>query len=172
MFHPNPQAVPTWDNPIEMLFACHGKVKQFCHQLSVLPDYVAQNGVNTTVREAVQRIQTYFNQAAPLHHADEEQDFFPALLRHAPHVQAEIDELARQHVVLHKNWENLCAQLNALLAGERADLAADAITRFTESYDKHIAIEEPLFELGSEILPRTTQQAMGKIMAKRRGTKV
>ena len=70
------QAFASWDEPIEMLYACHSKVKSFCRQLQLLPDYLAEHGVNQAVKNDVQQIIHYFNQAAPLHHDDEEKDFF------------------------------------------------------------------------------------------------
>lgn len=165
----NNQAAPTWDEPIDMLFACHGKVQKFCAQLLLLPDYVAEHGVNDTVRQAVAQIQIYFNQAAPLHHEDEELDFFPALLRHAPQAQADIEILQNQHHGLHDNWAQVCSQLNALLSGSLKQLDDALLQRFTQAYAVHIAIEEPLFELGRQHIPESERHAMGQIMAARRG---
>ena len=46
------QKAATWDEPIDMLYACHGKVKSFCGQLQMLPDYLAEHGCNDAVRQA------------------------------------------------------------------------------------------------------------------------
>ena len=46
----------------------------------------------------VKTILQYFNHAAPLHHDDEEKDFFPALIEKAPQAKESVDELERQHV--------------------------------------------------------------------------
>lgn len=167
----NNEPAPTWDEPIDMLFACHGKVKRFCAQLTMLPDYVAQNGVNQAAQEAIRQIQTYFNQAAPLHHEDEEQDFFPALLQYAPQAQSDIDELRRQHEILHTNWANVRAHLDALLSGSLKAADSRLMAQFKEGYDKHIAIEEPLFDLGRECIPVAQRRAIGQVMAARRGAK-
>jgi len=75
-----PQHFATWAEPIEMLYACHSKVKRFCKQLQILPVYLAEHGVNQAVKNDVQQILNYFNISAPLHHDDEEKDFFPALV--------------------------------------------------------------------------------------------
>ncbi|STY63983.1 Uncharacterised protein [Mannheimia haemolytica] len=45
----------------------------------------------------------------------------------------------------------LSAQLEDLLAGKRENVDRDLIERFVAGYDVHIAIEEPLFELGESI---------------------
>ena len=69
----------TWNEPIDMLYACHSKVKRFCKQLTILPGYLEKNGVNQAVLNDVKTILQYFNHAAPLHHEDEEK-IFPALI--------------------------------------------------------------------------------------------
>ncbi|MDY4280566.1 MAG: hemerythrin domain-containing protein [[Pasteurella] mairii] len=163
-----PQQFASWDDPVAMLFACHSRVKKFCHQLQILPDYVAKNGYNQAVNNDVQQIIQYFTQAAPLHHDDEEKDFFPALVNYAPQAQKDIDELERQHVILHQNWANLCVQLQELLREQRANVERELIKQFVAGYDVHIAIEEALFKLGRKHIPAPELQAMGKIMAARR----
>lgn len=168
MFNLEPKNLVTWNEPIEMLYACHGKVKQFCRQLQLLPDYLTKNGVNQAVKNDVQQILNYFNHSAPLHHDDEEKDFFPALIKHLPDVQNAVDELENQHEALHQNWAELKAQLEGLLAGERVQIDVVLIQRFVDGYDSHIAIEEPLFELGREHLMQEELNSMGEIMANRR----
>ncbi|CUU52033.1 hemerythrin domain-containing protein [Actinobacillus pleuropneumoniae] len=163
-----PQQFASWAEPIDMLYACHSKVKRFCKQLQILPEYLAKNGVNQAVKNDVQQIINYFNLSAPLHHEDEECDFFPALIQVQPQAQADIDELESQHESLHQNWALLSAQLEALVTGERNDVDPLLIARFIAGYDVHIAIEEPLFELGRTYLAQSELERMGKIMAERR----
>ncbi|WGE42993.1 hemerythrin domain-containing protein [Actinobacillus equuli] len=165
-----PQQFASWAEPIDMLYACHSKVKRFCKQLQILPEYLAKHGVNQAVKNDVQQILNYFNLSAPLHHEDEECDFFPALLQVQPQAQAEVDELENQHELLHRNWALLSLQLEALVAGERNEVDPELIARFTAGYDVHIAIEEPLFELGRSHLAQSELEKMGKVMADRRKT--
>lgn len=168
MINLEPQNFVTWDEPIDMLYACHGKVKNFCRQLQLLPDYLDKNGVNQAVKNDVQQILNYFNQSAPLHHDDEEKDFFPALIKQRPEAQTEVDLLEAQHIELHRNWDELSTQLVALLHGEIQQIDRELIKRFVAGYDQHIAIEEPLFELGREHLSQEELNSIGKIMADRR----
>ena len=163
-----PQQFATWQDPVSILYACHGKVKRFCRQLQILPDYLQKNGVNQAVINDVKLILQYFNQAAPLHHEDEEQDFFPALVVKAPQAKQTVDELEKQHMNLHQNWQNLAQQLQMLIAGERDHIEQSLIEQFVAGYEKHIALEEPLFELGKEYLSDEQLIAMGKIMFARR----
>ena len=163
-----PQQFATWNEPIDMLYACHSKVKRFCKQLTILPGYLEKNGVNQAVLNDVKTILQYFNHAAPLHHDDEEKDFFPALIEKAPQAKESVDELERQHVTLHENWAKLSEQLEELIAEKRTDVDEGLITLFVASYDRHIALEEPLFELGKQHLSADQLTAMGKIMFARR----
>ena len=163
-----PQKFASWNEPIEMLYACHSKVKRFCRQLTILPDYLAKNGCNQAVKNDVQQILNYFNQSAPLHHDDEEKDFFPLLVKYVPEAQKDIDELERQHVTLHDSWTKLSEQLQALLKDERENIDVELINHFVSSYDKHIALEEPLFELGKQHLSESELREIGEIMSARR----
>lgn len=163
-----PQKFASWAEPIEMLYACHANVKRFCKQLQQLPQYLDQNGVNQAVKNDVQQILHYFNLAAPLHHQDEECDFFPALLEVQPQAQSEVDQLESQHEQLHLNWALLSVQLAELVADKRDNIDPELIAQFVAGYDSHIAIEEPLFELGRSHLADTQLAQMGKVMADRR----
>ncbi|MFQ1023381.1 hemerythrin domain-containing protein [Avibacterium paragallinarum] len=168
MLNLQPQQFASWNEPIEMLYACHGKVKMFCRQLNILPSYLEKNGNIQAVQKDVQQILNYFNIAAPLHHDDEEKDFFPALLKHYPQAKAEVEQLESQHESLHQNWAALSAQLEALLNEEITHISLDLIENFIAGYDNHIAIEEPLFELGKQHIPQTELAAMGEVMRERR----
>lgn len=106
-----------------------------------------------------------------MHHQDEEDDFFPALLAKVPQVRSEIEKLEAQHILLHQNWDNLSRQLEELVQEKRTHIDAELIRQFIAGYDAHIAIEEPLFELGKQYLSPEQLNAMGKIMFARRCVK-
>ena len=162
------QQFATWAEPIEMLYACHSKVKRFCKQLQILPAYLAEHGVNQAVKNDVQQILNYFNISAPLHHDDEEKDFFPALVEVYPQAQENIDQLESQHETLHQSWADLAVQLTELLENQRTQIDEALIKRFVSGYDLHIPLEEPLFVLGKQYIAQETLMEMGKIMAERR----
>ncbi len=67
---------PSFDHPIEMLEACHDKVRHFTHQLAQLPAHLDQFGITDATIQTIHGILRYFDVAAPLHHADEEQNLF------------------------------------------------------------------------------------------------
>ncbi|MDO5639491.1 MAG: hemerythrin domain-containing protein [Neisseria sp.] len=158
----------TFAEPIDMLYACHGKVRRFCDQVKLLPDYIRENGRNDIVLQTTRQISQYFNVAAPLHHEDEELDYFPLLLQYAPEAQASIDELQRQHQSLHANWAAVEAEFDKLRADAAYTPDAAALARFTAGYDVHLALEEPLFDLGRQKVPQEKLAEIGKIMAARR----
>ena len=128
----------TFAEPIEMLYACHDKVRRFCGQTRLLPGYIAEHGRNDIVLQTIRQISQYFNVAAPLHHQDEENDFFPLLLQYAPEAKADIDELLRQHENLHANWAAVQTEFDKLHehAGHMPD--GEILARFTAAYDVHL----------------------------------
>ncbi|WP_373753234.1 hemerythrin domain-containing protein [Neisseria weixii] len=158
----------TFAQPIDMLYACHDKVRRFCSQVNMLPDYIAENGRNDVVLQATRQISQYFNVAAPLHHEDEEENFFPLLLQYAPQAQESIDELLCQHESLHANWSAVTQEFAHLEEDVDYQLNTEVLQRFTAGYDVHLGIEEPLFEMGKTFIPKEKLTEIGEIMAARR----
>ena len=158
----------TFAEPIDMLYACHGKVRRFCSQIGMLSDYIAEHGCNQVVLQATRQISQYFNVAAPLHHEDEEENFFPLLLQYAPQAQESVDELLRQHISLHANWDAVFAEFSKLEADHNYIPDAAVFARFVAGYDVHLGIEEPLFDMGKQFIPQEKLAEIGEIMAARR----
>ena len=156
----------SFEQPAAMLRACHGKVRRFCGQLEQLDDYLKQHGYNQAAAQAVAQIRHYFNRAAPLHHQDEEEDFFPLLQRYAPESAASIAALAAEHHDLHRLWQALDTHLAALDEATEADTAL--IHAFTKAYAQHMPDEEALFDLGERVIPADEMSRIGRRMAARR----
>lgn len=154
-----------FDHPIEMLRACHEKVVRFCDLLEQLDSHLQQHGINPAAHTAAAQIHRYFDQAAPLHHQDEELDFFPLLLKYAPESQADIDRLNAEHAQLHETWAQLAVILTALDSQAWQSATARA---FVAAYRRHMAIENPLFDLGERLLPQDELARIGRNMAARR----
>src|SRR5690625_2513814 len=66
--------------PLEMLLACHHRIRHFCDQLQRLDQHTAQGKDTQQAQQAAASIRRFFNIAAVDHHEDEEEDLFPALL--------------------------------------------------------------------------------------------
>jgi hemerythrin-like domain-containing protein len=72
-------AVATQD-PLEMLSACHERMQRQCATLRRLVPHLAERGADDAARTAAGTVMRYFDTSAKHHHADEEEDLFPALI--------------------------------------------------------------------------------------------
>ena len=114
----------TFEAPLEMLAACHGRIERQCETLRRLVPHVAAHGSDQAAREAAQAVLRYFDHAALDHHADEEQDLFPALLEamagsDAVCLRDLTEQLTRQHRELEAHWRALRPEL-AIMVGSVA----------------------------------------------------
>lgn len=161
------QAVaPSIDDPIELLLACHGKVRRFAALALRLRDHLATTGPDTgpdaQAREAAQAILRYFNIAAPLHHDDEELDLFPALRRLGqPDLNAGMDALEAEHAELATLWASLGPWLNAIAEGH-AHATPESVDAFAARYVAHAQREEDEIYPGAVHL---TPDQVGRISA-------
>ncbi|UOO89380.1 hemerythrin domain-containing protein [Vitreoscilla massiliensis] len=156
---------PSFEDPIAMLLACHDKIRRFCAELSLLPSYVAEHGCDEQAHASAKRIRQYFNQAAPLHHLDEEVDLFPAYLPMAhPQDAALIRQLCAAHTDMEQAWQRLNTQLHNL----SDSLSAADIQLFCQLYQQHMALEEPLFTRIQAGLQADVLLGLGHNMANRR----
>lgn len=166
---PESPAIPTFDAPIELLTACHDKVRRFASLCPRLARHVALHGADDEARTAAAGILRYFTIAAPLHHADEEEDLFPAL--HALRddaLTATMQALARDHRTLDALWQRARPWLEAIRQGT-AGAAPDALAQFASRYIEHVEREERDVFPASARLPETTLRDIGQRMARRRG---
>ena len=118
--------------PLEMLSACHGRVERQCQTLLRLVPHLAANGSDQTAREAAQNVMRYFDTSARHHHADEEEDLFPALLQSAPEAQLPrlrqlFAALCVQHRELEQAWAGLRLKLEEILLGTTSELDAGEV---------------------------------------------
>lgn len=169
-------AAPGFDEPLEMLAACHGRIEAQLRTLERLVPHCAQHGADTAAREAAQAVMRYFDTAGALHHQDEEEDLFPVLRTHAEAAGASgllaiLGELAREHARLDAAYAALRARLGALregAAGARIDTAE--VGRFARLYRSHIAREaESVLPFAAQVLDAGQRAALGACMAARRG---
>ncbi len=153
------------DNPLSILFSCHQKIQRFCQQLLALPNYLNTHGLDEMVYRDVQQIIRYFTIAAPLHHLDESQDLFPALLIHCPEYKDLINHLLAEHDECEMLWLKLANQLNHLSATEQN---WDNLNNFVQIYRQHMEVEEKLFQAALAKLPENQLQKIEHAMILRR----
>lgn len=166
-----------FEAPLEMLSACHGRVERQCQTLLRLLPHLAANGPDRAAREAARNVMRYFDTSARHHHADEEQDLFPALLGSAPDTElaplrALIAALQAQHRELEQAWGALRRTLEGISEGTARELDAAEVGRLAGLYRSHIAREEAeLLPLAARVLDSAQLDGVGRAMRMRRGIK-
>jgi hemerythrin-like domain-containing protein len=164
---------PSFDDPLGMLRACHGRIERQLTTLERLARHLPEHGADADARAAAAAILRYFDTAAPNHHADEEASVFPRLIARVPEARDLIGRLERDH---HETFEPLWRKLRPLLAGvaggRRANLPPALVRRARAAYDEHIAVEnERLLPLCAEAFAPEEIAAIGAEMAARRGAR-
>lgn len=160
---------PTFDTPVDMLRACHDQVRRFSTLSLRLCDHVTQHGADDQASQAAANILRYFNVAAPLHHADEEDDLFPALRRlNDPVLTATLDALEAEHEELAQLWTSTVRPWLQDISRQEAVAPPAAVAAFAQRYPAHAAREErEVFDLAHR-LAADTLAGIGTRMRQRR----
>ena len=165
---------PSFEVPLEMLAACHGRVQAQCDLLRRLGAHLASHGVDAQACDAARSVMRYFDQAAPQHHADEEQDLFPALLESMagsdPVCLRELTTaLCAEHRALEAAWRQLRAALQRMLdAAQPPEVAL--LESFVARYLAHLQREDDeLLPMAARLLDDAALDQVGRAMRLRRG---
>ncbi len=163
-------AAPTFDDPLEMLRACHGRIQSQCSTLNKLLEHLPQHGCDMQAQQAARAILRYFDTAGRHHHNDEEQDLFPLLLATSSNEgHALVARLLEEHKLMDAAWQQLRANLTGVADGTSASLDAAVTEHFIAVYDRHIALENSkLLPLAEKLLMVSQLETLGKSMAVRR----
>lgn len=165
----------SFEAPLEMLAACHGRIERQCATLRRLVPHVAAHGADAPAREAAQAVMRYFDHAALDHHADEEQDLFPALLEamagsDAVCLRDLTEQLSLQHRELEAQWRALRGVLERVAAGGAVALDAALVERFVGAYELHLQREnDELLPMAARLIDDDSLQRIGRAMRQRRG---
>jgi hemerythrin-like domain-containing protein len=165
---------PSFDEPLEMLAACHERIEAQLGTLERLGPHLAQRGCDAEARAAAQAVLRYFDTAGMLHHEDEDRDLFPLLRRRAAAqgraaIAAAVEELEREHGTIESQWHRLRRRLLAIGEGE-ARLDPEEIARFAWLQRRHIDRESSaLLPFAREALNLSERAELGRRMAARRG---
>lgn len=170
------KAAPSFDHPLDMLHACHGKILRQCDTLQKLASHLTSHGCDQQARQAAQDILRYFDSAGQFHHQDEEEDVFPELRLAAgvdrARLQALLERLLSEHVAMLAAWDRLRKVLLPLADGVHTPLSKTLVEDFIGGYTRHIAVEErELLPMAARLLNPQQTAAIGKRMAERRGAK-
>lgn len=162
------RALPSFDDPVELLLACHDNVRRFTRLLEQLASRPMPERTDEAGRRAAAQVLNYFDRAAPHHHADEEEDLFPRLRALGdPALTGEIDRLEAEHRHMGEVWRELRRELLALSEGRPAGL--DAAPAFAVAYREHAAFEDAFIYPAAQALDAAELDRMGQSMAERRG---
>lgn len=167
-----------FEAPFDMLEACHERVERMLALLQRLVAHLADKGWDASAAEAARDVMRYFDQAAPLHHQDEELHVFPPLLA-APDVgglHAMVHRLQQDHLDMEAHWPLARAVLERIRqpgTGPWQPLDTDELATlqaFDARYHGHIATEEQhIYPATQQQLSAEQQQTMGLEMMERRG---
>jgi hemerythrin-like domain-containing protein len=165
---------PTFDEPFEMLEACHERLQRMLGLLGRLRSHLRTEGNDNQARQAARDIMRYFDGAAPQHHRDEELHVFPVLLG-LPDMVDVVSRLQQDHMAMESRWVLVRSLLEEVESGHRRSFnEADdrVIDSFVELYAGHIALEEgTAFPLANSNIEHERLRAMSLDMAARRGAR-
>ncbi|MBK6615623.1 MAG: hemerythrin domain-containing protein [Ottowia sp.] len=162
-----------FEQPFEMLEACHDRVRRSLALLRRIVDHVDAHGHDAASRSAVADVLRYFDLAGPHHHEDEERHVFPPLQAHADaRLREAVARLRADHVRMNALWARLRQALLAwqgdapppIGAGERA-----LVDAFVAAYESHMALEESVaYPAARPLFGDGELQRIGDEMASRR----
>ncbi|MFC4159017.1 hemerythrin domain-containing protein [Chitinimonas lacunae] len=164
-------AAPGFDDPIALLMACHDKVRRFAALSLRLDRHLAERGLDEEASVAARNILRYFDVAAGLHHADEEEDLFPALRQLGdPQLDRAIAELEAEHEQLGDLWRAIRPWLETVAQHGQPVRPAE-LESFANRYPAHAEREERELYGAASRLDRATLGRIGRNMQARREVK-
>jgi hemerythrin-like domain-containing protein len=166
-----------FEAPFEMLSACHERVERMLRLLARLQQHLASQGWSTDVAQAAVDVMRYFDQAAPLHHDDEERHVFPPLLASGNEaLRAVVRRLQQDHLGMAQGWARARPVLAALTQSPAPGWSglttaqAAALADFAGLYQQHLLDEDTLVYPAAQAgLSAVALQTMSEDMMRRRG---
>lgn len=168
------QPAPGFDEPFEMLHACHGRVNRMLVLLQRLRRHVDAHGADEQATQAARDVMRYFDLAAPQHHLDEERHVIPRLAASGdPSLVALAARLQDDHRAMDVAWSRARPLLLALAEGRLAGFDADAHRAFDDFailYAGHLEAEEAVAFPAAQVgIDGAALKEMSEDMMRRRG---
>ena len=146
------------DQPLMNFSNCHVGIVSQLDRLGQLPALLAPAEL---ARKTAESALAFFPKAVYAHHAEEEQELFPAVRASAQpgeervQVESLIDRLTFQHRELERMWEQVEPELRKVAKGQSASLDVITLTELVNQYQAHAQFEEEAFlPLSQTILGR------------------
>ncbi len=163
-----------FEQPFEMLQACHERVRRSLALLDRLVRHIDHKGHDGPSRTAAADVLRYFDLAAPLHHQDEEINVFPVLLaQHSAEMARLVDMLRGDHARMGTLWAALREPLERWSQAGAQDRISestrDTIAAFRAIYATHLQMEEGVvFPAAQALMDAPSQRQIGQQMQARR----
>jgi hemerythrin-like domain-containing protein len=161
-------------DPLGVMQALHRRLEQRCGLLDRLAEHVRQHGSDADARATAGHVMRCFDEDCPVHHEDEEVDFFPLLRAATPpgekaRVEILIAALAAQHANMHEAYDAVRPQLAAIADGRLAQIDQALADRLHGLCVAHIELEESeLIPFARDHLDAPALDRLGRAMAARR----
>jgi hemerythrin-like domain-containing protein len=140
---------PTADDaPVEGFAHCHEAILAQLREVEQLPA-LAESAARA--RRVAKATAEFYRQVVLIHHSEEEQELFGAVLASAERgderarVQAIVTRLTQDHRHIESLWREIEPALADVARGHDAALDATKLARFVASYRTHAQVEEELF---------------------------
>ncbi len=170
-----PDSAPGFDQPIAVLKHCHDRIRKQLATLDKLGAHLAVHGADEQSRQAAAAVIKYFEQAAPLHHEDEEQNLIPMLQATAQGEDAALlaqlaPGIIAEHHQMDAMWQGLHEQLRAIADGSGTLLRETDARRFADTYAAHMEREEShIAPMAKRLFSAEQMAQLGAAMQARRG---
>lgn len=165
---------PTFDEPFDMLEACHERLARMLALLGRLRAHLRTAGNDAQAQQAARDVMRYFDTAAPQHHRDEELHVFPVLLG-LPDMVDLVSRLQQDHMTMEARWVAVRSLLEEVESGARASFnEADdrVLDSFAALYAAHAEAEESkAFPMASATMEPERLREMSRDMKARRGAR-
>lgn len=145
-------------SPLGTFSQCHAGLLAQLDSLSHLPALAA---AADRARQTAHALVEAFEEAITTHHAEEEQELFPAVLASAAdaaerqRVQGMVDRLTREHRQVEAAWKALAPAIRKIAKGQHGELDGSRVAALVELYHAHASYEEQSFlPLSQDILGR------------------
>ena len=159
------------DDAAGMLLACHARIRRSLEVAERLAE--VEGAPPEQVADAASGIRRYFEEALPLHAADEDESVGPRLGGVSPELDAALDRMAREHAEHRPHVERLVAPCRALardgaaLGALRGELAA-AAAALRPLLAVHLEAEEATVIPAVRALPAEAREAIVRELRARR----
>jgi hemerythrin-like domain-containing protein len=161
----------TSDAPLDLLEACHGRIRRF---LSLARAVGARELPKAEAVDVAGQVVRYFRVAFPLHLLDEDLSLFPRLQGREPAVDAALARMRAEHPVVDAQLLPLVALCEAVHAeGEATFARRGALLALAPSieqaFEAHLVHEEQvLFPAAKRLLTQAEQVALREELRARR----